>query len=103
MQDLLSKDDFIREFASRSGFTLLDSRDAIDTIIEIFSDAMKGRLEIHLSGLGRLTHTLIPKRIGSKPQKGKVGSSEQVEYPEATRSNFKLAKTLRELSKGEIE
>ena len=100
-RDILTKDDFIREISARSGFSLLDSRDLLDTIIEIFSDCMKQRLELHVSGFGKLTHTLIPKRVGSKPSRGKIGSTEKVEYPEATRSNFKLATNLRELSKGE--
>ncbi len=101
-EDISTKDEFIKILSSKSGFTQSDSRIFLDSLISIFEDAMINRLEIHVSGWLQLTHTLLPKRIGSKPQKGKKGFSEKIELGESTRSNIKIAENLRKLSKSEL-
>lgn len=101
-EDINTKDDLIRLISSRSGFTISDTQILLDTLIEIFAEACQQRLEINVYGWLKLTHTLLPKRIGSKPTRGKKGFSEKIELGESTRSNIKISKNLRELSKSEL-
>jgi len=101
-EDLLTTEDFIRVFSARTGYNLGDSKEILDAFRDIFSSAMLNRNEIKIPYFLHLSHTLISPRIGSKPSKGKKGFSEKVELKESTRSNIKLAKNLRALSKSEI-
>ncbi len=100
--DIDSKDSLIREISSKSGFTLSDTRLFLDTLISIFEELMMFRLELKVNGWLQLTHTLISKRIGSRPTKGKKGFSEKIELPESTRSNLKISLNMRRLSKSEL-
>jgi len=101
-EDISTKDEFIKILSSKSGFTQSDTRIFLDSMIEIFAEACQQRLEINVYGWLQLTHTLLPKRIGSRPTKGKKGFSEKIELGESTRSNIKISQNLRKLSKSEI-
>jgi nucleoid DNA-binding protein len=98
MQNLSSKEDVIREFSNRSGFNLQDSRDALDTFIEIFEDGCRDLVEINIPSLGKLKHTVIEAHSGNRPIPGSH-TKEPMNIPESIRTTFVLSKQLKNLSK----
>lgn len=86
--DIEGKDAFIEEVARRARFTKGDIRLILNTMIEVFIDAVKNRREIFIRGFGLLYIQKLPQRKASKLFNEKI-------LPESERVIFKLSSTIR--------
>ena len=103
MDKKLDKDGFIKALSDKTGYTLGDTRNFVNNMIEVFSDCILNEIEIDARGFGKLYVQTLPERDGFKPIKGKKGEGTKMHYPEAKRVIFKLSKNLRDLTKYEYE
>ena len=90
----MNKEEFIREVAKRSHFTIGDIRDIWAVIEEIFADAVRERIVLSLRGFGKLYYTKIRSRKGHDAKRNKP-----TEFPETEKINFKVSERLRNLLK----
>ena len=87
----MNKEEFIRELAKRSQFTLGDIRDIWKCIEEIFAEAIRERIILNIRGFGKLYFTKIKKRKGHNAVK-----NEPKNFPETEQINFKISRGFKE-------
>ena len=85
----MDKDALIREIARRADFNLSDSLLFINTLIDVFEDAIKEKREFNVRGLGKIVYGKIKARITTDPRSGK-----RVSLPEAWRIRFSFSKNI---------
>jgi len=100
-EDLTTRDDFIRIFSAKSGYNLGQSQEILNIFQDIFAEACEKRLSVRIPYFLELSHTLVTGHEGNKPKSGFPGYKEKIWIKESTRSNIKLSKNLRRLSKSE--
>ena len=88
-----SRDDFIKEIARRAQFTQKDVEIILDTIIEIFTDAVAARKDIFVRGFGHLYMRKMPPRKASKL----INNGQML--PETVKVIFRLADTIKSEAK----
>jgi len=91
----MNKDEVIRLIAKETNFTIKDVRIIINAFVQIFEEAVLNRVEIKISGFGKLTFTTIPPRQVPPNTVFPKGAK----LSEAIRLNFKLSPRLTELVK----
>lgn len=90
MSQSVNKDRFIEILADRAGFTKGDVRIILDTLVEVFEDAVQNETEINVRGFGRLSFSVLPARKGYDGFKGK-----SIDLPQTRRVLFSLAENIR--------
>lgn len=88
----INKDALIRTIAERTQFNLGDTREFLDTLIEVFEEALVNGEEIDIYGFGKLIVQELPERKGSGLFGRKV-------LPPARRVFFRLSRNLRDAVK----
>ena len=68
----MNKAEFIDAIAEKAGMTKVDSKKALDAMIEVAKAEMKKDGKIALVGFGTLATTLRPARKGHNPKTGKA-------------------------------
>jgi DNA-binding protein HU-beta len=68
----MNKAEFIDAIAEKTGMTKVDSKKALDAMIEVAKAEMKNDGKIALVGFGTLATTLRPARKGHNPKTGKA-------------------------------
>ncbi len=68
----MNKAEFIDAIAEKAGMTKVDSKKALDAMIEVAKAEMKNDGKIALVGFGTLATTLRPARKGHNPKTGKA-------------------------------
>ena len=90
----MDKDELVRELASRTGYTLFDTKKVLDTLTDIFADAITDGEEIDVRGFG---HLRIRKIAGGMHRFSKQDKMRL--YPDSVRVYFSLSRNLRVLAK----
>ncbi len=90
----MDKDELIRELSNRTGYTLQDTRNFFDGLVDIFSESIEQRQEIDVRGFG---HLRIKKVAGGLHRFSKTKDAKM--YPDSMRVFFSLSKNLRALVK----
>jgi len=75
----ISKDEFTKLIAEKAGFTILDTKDFVNAMIEVFFDAVDDEREIKIENLGRLRYkerTMKPSKLIAEI----TGSDEPIVY-----------------------
>ena len=90
----LNKDEFLRQLAERSKFTIGDIKIIWKCVEEMFEDAIRNRIELSLRGFGKLYFTKVKKRKGYNTRTKKHES-----YPETERVSFRVSENFRNLLK----
>lgn len=67
----MNKAEFIDAIAEKAGMTKVDSKKALDAIIDVAKAEMKKDGKIALVGFGTLATTVRPARKGHNPKTGK--------------------------------
>ncbi len=67
----MNKAEFIDAIAAKAGMTKVDSRKALDAIIEVAKEELKNDGKISLVGFGTIGTTVRPARKGHNPKTGK--------------------------------
>lgn len=67
----MNKAEFIDAIAVKAGMTKVDSRKALDAIIEVAKEELKNDGKISLVGFGTIGTTVRPARKGHNPKTGK--------------------------------
>lgn len=99
----MQKDEFIQEIQKRTGYGKKDISEVVNTIIDIFHDVIKQRVEFNVRGFGQLKYIVTEAHEGSKPTPGVKGKSEKIMIPERESVRFLLASDLRNLVKEKAE
>lgn len=99
MKEELNKKLFIQELSNRCDYTIKDTRKFVNEMIGLFRDCILEEIPIGVQGFGNLYYQTLPPRRGYKPIKGKPGEGQFMDFPESTRAIFKLASSLRKLTK----
>ena len=68
----MNKAELIDAIAEKAGMTKVDSKKALDAMIEVAKAEMKNDGKIALVGFGTLATTLRPARKGHNPKTGKA-------------------------------
>lgn len=89
-----TKDDFIREIAKRTGYTIGSMREVWGTIEEIFKDLIYYEKELLIPGLFKLSVTTISEHKGHNAVK-----DEPMIVRKSKRIVFKASPTLKKLFK----
>jgi len=90
----MDKDELIRELSNRTGYTLQDTRNFFEALVNIFSESIEQKQEIDVRGFG---HLRIKKVAGGLHRFSKA--KEPRLYPDSIRVFFSLSKNLRALVK----
>ena len=97
-KEYLDTDDFVRELASRAGFTMSDTKVFLKTMQEIFEDAITEGVEIKVRGLFNLSIQKIKPFGGVNARKTRLtGEIVHEDYPEGRRLVLSAAINLRDL------
>jgi len=91
----LDKDGLVRTLSERSGYNQGDCKHFLDTLIEVFGDAIQNQVGIKVRGFGELKYKTVPEHEGNKPIPGKKGYTEKILIPETTSARFMLSTDLR--------
>ena len=67
----MNKAEFIDAIAAKAGMTKVDSRKALDAMVEVAKEELKKDGKIALVGFGTLGTTVRPARKGHNPRTGK--------------------------------
>jgi DNA-binding protein HU-beta len=90
----MDKDELIREISDRTGYTLQDTRNFFEALVNIFSESIEQKQEIDVRGFG---HLRIKKVAGGLHRFSKTKEAKM--YPASMRVFFSLSKNLRALVK----
>jgi nucleoid DNA-binding protein len=91
----MNKDELIHEISNRTGFTIKDSEEFLNTFIEILRDTIRNHIDFFVRGLGKIKYTTVKEHEGRKPTPGVKGKSEIIMIPEMEKISFKLSSDLR--------
>lgn len=68
----MNKAEFIDAIAAKAGMTKVDTRKALDAMVDVAKEELKKDGKIALVGFGTLGTTLRPARKGHNPRTGKA-------------------------------
>ena len=85
----IDKDVLVRLLAEKAGFNLGDSRDLLDSLIEILEDVVEEKREFSVRGFGKMVYGLIEAHKGTDPRSG-----DEVWYEDSYRIHLKLSKNI---------
>lgn len=87
----MNKADLVEEVVNQTGLTKRPSREAIDAITSVITDALARGEKVSLMGFGTFQVAKRKARIGRNPQTG-----EELQIPARKTPRFKPGKGLRE-------
>jgi len=87
----MNKGEFVEALSEKTGFTKKDSREALDSTIEIISEALMDNEEVLLTGFGKFETRPRKATERINPQTG-----EKIEVPSKVVPAFKAGKNLKE-------
>jgi nucleoid DNA-binding protein len=95
-----TRDWFIREVASRAGFTIKDTQEMWEMCEQVFKEQIMSESEedLVIDGLFKLWTQKIPSHLGPpKGRKPSTGKYEQVMIPESHKIHFTASRSLLDL------
>ncbi|MFQ5773229.1 MAG: HU family DNA-binding protein [Kiloniellaceae bacterium] len=87
----MNKNDLVAVVAERTGLSKADSTNAIDSVIDAISDALKGGEEVRLVGFGTFS---VSRRRASEGRNPRTG--ERIKIPASNQPKFKAGKALKD-------
>ena len=87
----LDKDGLVRTLSERSGYNQGDCKHFLDTLIEVFGDAIQKQVGIKVRGFGELKYKTVAGHYGNKPIPGKKGHKEKTWIDDYTSPKFTLS------------
>jgi nucleoid DNA-binding protein len=87
---IINRDAFIRRLAKRAGFTISDTSDFVNAVIDEFQEAVIRGETLKITGLGKLSTTQIEEHDGYDAVNNK-----RIKVPSSIRVNFRLAESIR--------
>lgn len=87
----MNKGEFVDKLAEKTGFTKKDSRMALDSILEIISDALKKNEEVMFTGFGKFEN-----RTRQATERVNPRTQEKIQVPAKVAPKFKAGKPLKE-------
>jgi len=87
----MNKGEFVERLSEATGFTKKDSKDALDSVIEIITEALKDNEEVLLTGFGKFETRSRKATERINPQTG-----EKIQVPSKVVPAFKTGKNLKE-------
>jgi nucleoid DNA-binding protein len=95
----MQKEEFVSALSEKSGYTKEGCNDILNSIIELFHDIVKQRVDLSIRGFGQLQYSTTPEHEGNKPTPGIKGAKTKIMIPETESVNFKLASNIKKLVK----
>jgi len=87
----MNKGEFVERLSEATGFTKKDSKEALDSVIEIITEALKNNEEVLLTGFGKFETRSRKATERINPQTG-----EKIQVPSKVVPAFKTGKNLKE-------
>jgi len=94
----MNKGEFVDELAERTGMTKKDSKKALDSTLEVITDALEDGKEVMFTGFGKFEPRVRKATERINPQTG-----EMIDVPAKVVPKFKAGKTLRETVEENLE
>lgn len=94
----MNKGEFVDELAERTGFTKKDSKKALDSVLEVITEALKENEEVLLTGFGKFEPRARKATERINPQTG-----EKIQVPAKVVPKFKKGKNLKESVQESLE
>ncbi|MFP3953133.1 MAG: HU family DNA-binding protein [Candidatus Acetothermia bacterium] len=94
----MNKGELVDILAEKTGFTKVDSKRALDSCVEIITDALKENDDVLLTGFGKWETRARKATERVNPQTG-----EKVQVPAKVVSKFKVGKTLKETVQSNLD
>jgi len=95
----MQKDEFIKALSVKSGYVKQGCEDILNSMIGLFEDIIKERVELSIRGFGQIQYKVTAEHEGNKPTKGVKGATERITIPETESVSFKLASNLKNIVK----
>jgi nucleoid DNA-binding protein len=96
--DSMLKEEFVKAVALKTGYTLADTLNFLNALIDVFSDSIVKGQRIDIRGFGHLDYQFVK---GGKHKFSKEAEMEQSK--DSVRAIFRLAMNMRELAKSNAE
>ena len=87
----MNKQDLIGQIAERAGLNRMDAARAVETMLEVITDALRRGDEVRLVGFGNFVVTRRKASVGRNPRTG-----EEIAIGESTSVRFKAGKALKD-------
>ncbi|MBS3789101.1 HU family DNA-binding protein [Candidatus Bipolaricaulota bacterium] len=87
----MNKGDFVDELAERTGMTKKDSKKALETVLEVITEALEDGEEVMFTGFGK-----FEPRARKATERRNLQTGEMIDVPAKVVPKFKAGKTLRE-------
>jgi DNA-binding protein HU-beta len=87
----MNKQDVITEVANRAGLNRSDASRAVETMLEVITDALKRGDEVRLVGFGNFSVTRRKASVGRNPRTG-----EPIQLDSSAQPKFRSGKVLKE-------
>lgn len=94
----MNKGEFVDELAERTGFTKKDSKKALDSTLDVITEALKGNEEVLLTGFGKFEVRARKATTRLNPRTG-----DEVQVPAKVVPKFKKGKNLKETVQENLE
>ncbi|WP_343216678.1 HU family DNA-binding protein [Deinococcus aestuarii] len=86
----IAKTQIIERVADQTSLSKRQAAEAVDSLLDVVADALRGGRSVGLPGLGTLSVTRTAERQGVRP-----GTSERITIPAGRKVRFKVATTLK--------
>ena len=87
----MNKNDLVAVVADKTGFSKSDSVNAVDSVFDAITDALKGGDDVRLVGFGTFTVSTRRASEGRNPRTG-----ERIHIPASKQPKFKAGKGLKD-------
>lgn len=87
----MNKQDVISEVANRAGLNRSDAARAVETMLEVITDALRRGDEVRLVGFGNFSVTRRKASVGRNPRTG-----EPIQLESSAQPKFRCGKVLKE-------
>jgi DNA-binding protein HU-beta len=89
--ELMNKQDLIGQVADRAGLNRMDAARAVETMLEVITDALRRGDEVRLVGFGNFVVTRRKASVGRNPRTG-----EPLQIDSTAQPKFRAGKLLKE-------
>ncbi len=86
----MNKSELVKALAERSGLSVKDSKEAVNTFVDVFVDAILQDERIEIRGFGSFVNKKYGTYVGRNPKTG-----EKIHVPEKKLPFFKVGKELK--------
>ena len=91
----IAKTQIVEQVAEQAGLTRKQAADAVNAMLDVVTDGLRGGKTVGLPGLGTFSVKATAARTGVRP-----GSTERIQIPAGKKVSFKVASDLKGSFKG---